>query len=75
MHGLGSMKFGFVVQKFLNIEMISSLKLKLKYCLSSSLLQLSLEVPAVTGNWRQNCDGTWNWPTHSLYVSECFKLN
>ncbi len=31
--------------------------------LSSILLQLILQVPAVTGNWRQNCHGTWNWPT------------
>ncbi len=28
-HGLGSMAFGLAVQKFLNIEMISSLKIKL----------------------------------------------
>jgi hypothetical protein len=27
--GFGSMMFGLVVQKFLNIEMISSLKIKL----------------------------------------------
>ncbi len=29
MHGLGSMAFGLEMQKFLNIEMISSLKIKL----------------------------------------------
>jgi len=28
-HGLGSMAFGLAVQKFLNIEMISSLKIEL----------------------------------------------
>jgi hypothetical protein len=28
-HGLGSMAFGLEMQKFLNIEMISSLKIKL----------------------------------------------